>query len=201
VTDKGESGDGACCGVGFQVSCAVVHESCADCPTTPAPIRHGVLLRGLVGSSHACVPLANPPHLYPHPCGSAQGSWDFLQDRRRVCGTIRASRAEQRPSSHLQLAHFTWNPTPILIRSHARWAVTHIRWAKNPTPGGPSDATRPAPATARRAQGYNALRQAPRSRLARRRRADWPTYCGIKRGIGPRPVGFSAHGAWDTSLL
>jgi len=39
------------------------------------------------------------------------------------------------------------------VRSHARWAVTHIRWAKNPTPGGPSDATRPAPAPARRSQG------------------------------------------------
>ncbi len=95
------------------MSCAVVHESCADCPTNPAPIRHGVLLMGLVGSSHACFPLTNPPHLSPHPCGSAQGLWDFLLERRRVCGTIRAARAEQRLLSHLQLAHFTWNPTAI----------------------------------------------------------------------------------------
>ncbi len=72
-------------------------------------------LMGLVGSSHACVPLANPPHLSPHPCGSAQGLWDFLQDRRRISGTIGASRVEQRPSSHLRMAHFTWNPT---LREH-----------------------------------------------------------------------------------
>ncbi len=36
---------------------------------------------------------------------------DFLQDRRRVSGTIRASRVEQHPFSHLGMAHFTWNPT------------------------------------------------------------------------------------------
>jgi hypothetical protein len=36
-------------------------------------------LMGLVGSSHACVALANPPHLSPHPCGSAQGLWDFRE--------------------------------------------------------------------------------------------------------------------------
>jgi len=32
-------------------------------------------------------------------------------------------------------------------------------------------------------------------------RADWPTYCGIKRRIGPPTVGFPAHRAWDTSLF
>jgi len=124
------------------VSCAVVHESCADCPTNPAPLRHGVLLMGLVGSSHACFPLTNPPHLSPHPCGSAQGLWDFLLERRRVCGTIRAARAEQRLLSHLQLAHFTWNPTIarikrarrenyvfcVLVRRHPTAPYPGIRW-------------------------------------------------------------------------
>jgi len=37
---------------------------------------------------------------------------DVLQDRRRVSGTIRASRVEQHPFSHLGMAHVTWNPTP-----------------------------------------------------------------------------------------
>jgi len=65
---------------------------------------------------------ADTPHLTypPHLCGSAQGFWDFLQDQRRVSGTIRASRAEQRPLSHREMAHFTWNPTasPFFPTSH-----------------------------------------------------------------------------------
>jgi hypothetical protein len=43
-------------GVGFQVSCAVVHYRCAHCPTTPAPIRRRVLLVSLARPSHACFP-------------------------------------------------------------------------------------------------------------------------------------------------
>ncbi len=58
-------------------------------------------------------PVTRPPTCPTHSYGSAQGFWDFLQDRRRVSGTIGASRAEQRPLSHLQLAHFTWNPTKV----------------------------------------------------------------------------------------
>jgi len=78
------------------------------------------------------------------------------------------------------------------VRSHARWAVTHIRWAKNPTYGGPSDAPRPAPATARRAQGHNALLRAPQTTQARppRARIGLPTV-GSKGGL--------AHRTWDFS--
>ncbi len=59
--------------------------------------------------------VAHPSSCVRKLCGSAQGFWDFLQDRRRVSGTIRASRAEQHPLAHLQLAHFTWNPTPPIL--------------------------------------------------------------------------------------
>jgi len=56
-------------------------------------------------------PIAHPSSCVRGLCGSTQGSWDFLQDRRRVPGTIGACRVEQRPFSHLRMAQLTWNPT------------------------------------------------------------------------------------------
>ena len=53
---------------------------------------------------HLFFPATRPPTLPtspPHSYGSAQGSWDFLQDWRRVSGTLCASCAEQPPLSHL----------------------------------------------------------------------------------------------------
>ncbi len=124
---------------------------CAD------PTR--VLLTGLVGFSHACFPHRHAPPIPPHLCGSAQGFGDFLQDRRRVSGIIRAARAEQRPFSHLQLAHFTWNPTPGVTergasaRPGTRPSSIHLQeptHAGVPAPRQPVDAPpRPAPMAGR----------------------------------------------------
>ena len=77
-------------------------------------------------------PVTRPPTCPTHSYGSAQGFWDFLQDRRRVSGTIGASRPEQRPLSHLQLAHFTWNPTataPHPATEHHKQAAEHHKEA------------------------------------------------------------------------
>jgi len=71
-------------GVGFQVSCAVVHYRCAHCPTTPAPIRRRVLLVSLARPSHACFP---PPqdHRYSPPIPPIR------TDRRKVRGTFESA--------------------------------------------------------------------------------------------------------------
>jgi len=68
-------------GVGFQVSCAVVHYRCAHCPTTPAPLRPRVLLVSLTRPSHTCFsPLQDRRHSPPLP--------PIRTDRRKVRGTF-----------------------------------------------------------------------------------------------------------------
>ena len=68
-------------GVGFQVSCAVVHQSCADCPLNPAPLLpsrapcgpHPVLPRLFFAATR-------PPTLSTYP--------PIHEDRRKVSGTF-----------------------------------------------------------------------------------------------------------------
>jgi len=76
------------------------------------------------------------------------------------------------------------------VRSHARWAVTHIRWTKNPTHGGPSDAPRPPPRGALRVTTPSDKRHGEDRRAGVAhgsahvlwdQKEDWPTYCEIFR--------------------
>jgi len=88
--------------VGFQVSCAVVHESCAHCPLNLAPIRRRRPLVGLARPSHACFPpLQDRRHSPPIPL--------ICADRRRVSGISCRISAGFRGQS----AHLARNSTPF----------------------------------------------------------------------------------------
>ena len=135
-------------------------------------------------------PASGGPNDGTHPRGRRQARHDVRQGagrapRRAVAGTA----ALTRPRSPRQAAGAP-EPSHAPVRSHIKWAVTHFKWARNPTIRGPSDTRSPAPATKRRSQGQHALRQTPRRRPARRRRAR----------IGPPTVGSNgglAHLLWD----